>query len=148
MKSELPKRKNVRIQKYDYSKEGMYFVTICTQGRKKILSNIVFENVMYKQMGKEIIGESVKLNLTNIGNIIEENYLNIENEFKNIKLHDYVIMPNHIHGIIEIMERADTRPAPTISDIICSFRTTHQISIGIKECKYEPYQRRFWQRNY
>ena len=150
MKNELPKRKNIRIPKYDYSQIGMYFITICTENRRKILSDIVLENATYMQMGKKVIGESVKLNLTNIGNLINEKYINIENEFKNVKLHDYLIMPNHIHGIIEIVERVDTGPTPTISDIICSFktRTTHEISIGVKERKYKKYQKRFWQRNY
>ena len=150
MKNELPKRKNIRIPKYDYSQIGMYFITICTENRRKILSDIVLENATYMQMGKKVIGESVKLNLTNIGNLINEKYINIENEFKNVKLHDYLIMPNHIHGIIEIVERVDTGPTPTISDIICSFktRTTHEISIGVKERKYKAYQKRFWQRNY
>ena len=123
MKSELPKRKNIRIPEYDYSKEGMYFVTICTQERKKILSEIIYnKNIVGAGLvsARNTKNELVELKLTETGRVIKENYLNIENEFKNIKLHNYVIMPNHIHGIIEIMERADTRPAPTISDIICS----------------------------
>ena len=153
MENILPKRKNIRIPEYDYSQEGMYFVTICTQERKKILSEILYnKNIVGAGLvsARNIKNELVELKLTEIGRVIEKNYLNIENEFKNIKLHNYVIMPNHIHGIIEIMERADTRPAPTISDIICSFksRTTNEISIGIREGKYDAYQKRFWQRNY
>ena len=77
-------------------------------------------------------------------------YLNLENEFKNIKLHDFVIMPNHIHGIIEICKRADTRPAHTLGDIICSFKskTTCYALKGIKNEKYKPFNKRLWQRNY
>ena len=58
-------------------------------------------------------------------------------------------MPNHIHGIIEI-KRADTGPAPTIGDIICSFktRTTGYIIKEIKAGKMEIFEKRFWQRNY
>ncbi len=149
-------RHSIRIPKYDYSQNGYYFITICIENKRKILANIIYGENSKNNVGagpvsaQNIKNEFIKLQLTKIGNIIEKNYLNIENEFKNIKLHDYVIMPNHIHGIIEITERADTGPAPTISDIICSFktRTTHEISLGIKDGKYAPYQKRFWQRNY
>ena len=44
---------------------------------------------------------SAQIELTYVGKIIQEVYINLEKEFKNIKLHNYIIMPNHIHGIIE-----------------------------------------------
>ena len=90
-----------------------------------------------------------KIELTYAGKIIQDLYINLEKEFRNIKLHNYIIMPNHIHGIIEI-KRADTGPAPTIGDIICSFktRTTGYIIKEIKAGKMEIFEKRFWQRNY
>lgn len=66
-------------------------------------------------------------------------------------------MPNHIHGIIEMREMentgpvwADTRPAPTLGDIICWFKsktTSHYIK-GVKQELYKPFNKRIWQRNY
>ena len=136
----IHKRKSIRLKGYDYSQEGYYFITICTQNRQKILSNIVGAGPVSAQ----------NINLTYAGKLREKIYLNLKNEFVNIKLHDYVIMPNHIHGIIEIRERADTGPAPTISDIICSFktRTTGCILKEIKKGKIPPIEKRVWQRNY
>ena len=140
---EIHKRKSIRLKEYDYSNTGMYFITICTQNRECILSRIIAEDV-----GAGPVSAQIKL--TNIGNIIKKSYINLENEYENIKLHDYVIMPNHIHVIIEICDRADTGPAPTIGDIICSYktRTTGLILKGIKEGKFKPFNKRLWQRNY
>lgn len=95
--------------------------------------------------------------LTDIGILFQNIYINLEKEFSNIKLHEYVFMPNHIHGIIEICEWsntrpvwANTRPAPTLGDIICSFKsktTSHYIK-GLKHGLYKPFNKRIWQRNY
>lgn len=76
--------------------------------------------------------------------------MNLEKELSNIKLHEYIIMPNHIHFIIELTERADTGPAPTIGEIICSFktRTTGHAIKEIKKGNLLPFDKRFWQRNY
>lgn len=132
------KRRLIRIKGYDYSRKGIYFITIGTQNRKEILSSVGAGPV-----------SAQKIELTYIGKIIQDVYINLEKEFKNIKLHNYIIMPNHIHGIIEI-KRADTGPAPTLGDIICSFktRTTVYIIKEIKEGKIEAFDKRLWQRNY
>ena len=58
-------------------------------------------------------------------------------------------MPNHIHFIIELTEGADTGPAPTIGEIVCSFktRTTGHAIKEIKKGNLLPFDKRFWQRN-
>lgn len=90
------------------------------------------------------------IRLSNIGKIIEEQLYDLNRQFKNIRLDSYVIMPNHLHVIIEILKRADTRPAPTISEIICSFksRTTNLIIKEIKNEKIQQFDSKIWQRNY
>ena len=70
----------------------------------------------------------VNIGLTKIGSIIDTQWNNIFHQYYNVKLDQYIIMPNHIHGIIiinknNVNERADTRPAPTTSDVICSFKS-------------------------
>lgn len=92
---------------------------------------------------------SAQIELTYVGNIIEKILLNLEENF-NVKIHDYIIMPNHVHFVIEILARADTRSAPTIGQIIKTFKTmsTTIISKEIKIGNIEPYNKRFWQRNY
>ena len=83
----LPERKNVRLKEYDYSNPGAYFITLCTDGRKKILSDIIVGDDAY-------IVPQVKL--TQYGEIVEKYIKSIPGIDK------YVIMPDHIHLIIII----------------------------------------------
>lgn len=64
MKSELPKRKNIRIPEYDYSKNGYYFITICTYNRNKILSNIVGVGVLDDPLAKKTLCKYLPIMLT------------------------------------------------------------------------------------
>lgn len=160
---ELHSRKSIRLKYYDYSLPGYYFITICTHNREQILSKISAKYVgagpvsaqqnEEKELRIKNVGAgpvSARTELTYIGNIVEKELLNLGKEFINIKIHDYVIMPNHIHYVIEICKRADTGPAPTIANIICSFktRTTGLIINAIKNGEIKPFDKKFWQRNY
>ena len=82
-------RRSVRLPDYDYSSPGAYFVTICTAKRKSIFG--------------EIIGNELKIN--EMGNIAYNCWLNITDHFLNTELDEFIIMPNHIHGIIMIKPR-------------------------------------------
>lgn len=75
-----------RLAKWDYSSSGYYFVTICTQNRVCYFGNIT-DNTML---------------LSEIGNIITQHWQNTVIIRPNVQLDEYVIMPNHIHGIIVI----------------------------------------------
>ena len=83
---EIHNRKTIRLKDYDYSKEGMYYITICTNDRDKILGSII----------------DTKVKLSVYGEIVNKEWLGLERRFRSIKLHAYVIMPNHIHAIIEL----------------------------------------------
>lgn len=109
---ELPKRKPTRLKGYDYSIPGAYFVTICTQNRECILGDIVGQGLAPAEM-----------NLSQYGKIAKDQLLDLENRYKSIKIDKYAIMPNHIHVIIIIDNTAGASPCPTISDIICSFKS-------------------------
>ena len=92
--NELKKRKTPRLQDFDYSGVGAYFITVCTHNRKKILSNIV-----------GAIHESPEIKLNSNG-IIVEKYINQLSTRFSLKINKYVIMPNHIHLIVVIDERS------------------------------------------
>ena len=81
-------RRNIRLKGYDYSRAGLYFITICTHNRMNLFGKI--------QHGKMI--------LNSFGNIIKEEWEKTPSIRKNISLGEYCIMPNHFHGIIEILE--------------------------------------------
>lgn len=77
-------RKQFRLKNYDYSQNGYYFVTICTKYQDK-------------WFGEIINGEMI---LSEIGKMAKKYWLEIPKHYPNIKLDEYVIMPNHVHGIL------------------------------------------------
>ena len=102
MEKKLPKRKSPRLKSFDYSTTGAYFITICTQNRKSILSTIV--------------GEGSPLpKLSCYGEIADLWIQRIPEKYQEISVDCYVIMPNHIHLLLSVMKddgRGD--PSPTV----------------------------------
>jgi putative transposase len=147
------RRRSVRLKEYDYSQTGAYFVTICTQNRECLLG--------------EITDGEMKLN--NAGRIVQLAWDKLPRRYLETELDAYVIMPNHLHGIVilhsESVGARSSRPdesktvgagsscpnkgrenrAPTLGTIVAYFKyqTTTQINairnVGIQK---------FWQRNY
>ena len=107
MNSNLPNRKPTRLKEYDYSSPGLYFVTICTHNRKYLLSKIVGEG--FHALPKNI--------LSPIGKEIEKSIQYINNNYAGIAIYKYVIMPNHIHLIVNLQDSGG-RGNPPLQDII------------------------------
>jgi len=80
------KRRSIRLKNYDYSHPGLYFFTICTQDKTNLFGKITDNNMI--------------LNIA--GEMVDKIWLEIPKIFSNSKLHEYVIMPNHFHAIVEI----------------------------------------------
>lgn len=78
--------KSARLQNYDYSQNGMYFVTICTRNKEHFFGEII--------EGKMILND--------LGKIIDQFWQEIPKHFPFVNLDVHQIMPNHLHGIIEI----------------------------------------------
>ena len=84
MDVDYPKRKHVRLKDYDYSQAGMYFVTICTKDRQRILSRIV------TPVGPDApIGPQVRL--TEMGHVVEKYILSMNTAYQRVKVEHYVI---------------------------------------------------------
>ena len=86
IKREMRERKNIRLQNWDYSTPADYFITICTKNREHYFG--------------EIAGGVMQL--SNTGVIAYVLWWEIKNHAKNVELGEFVVMPNHIHGIITI----------------------------------------------
>ncbi len=84
-------RRSIRLPRYDYASAGAYFVTICS----------VQKNCLFGEIKGGIISLSV------IGKIVQEVWLNLPNNFTKIRLDDFVVMPNHLHGIICLIDHSD-----------------------------------------
>jgi putative transposase len=87
-----PHRKSIRLKEYDYSQPGEYFITICTHDHECTLGEIV----------------NGEMQLNKIGKIVEEEWLRTAIIRPDIQLDSYVIMPNHVHGIIVLNEGRGT----------------------------------------
>jgi len=80
-------RRSIRLKGYDYSRSGLFFITLCCEDRKVLFGEI--ENGM--------------MNLNAVGRIVEKEWVNTIKIRKNIALHEFIIMPDHFHAIIEIL---------------------------------------------
>jgi putative transposase len=129
-------RKPNRLPGYDYSKEGIYFITICSKERECIFARVgaglasAPTNEIRSAPTNEITpAPTNEIELTEIGQIIQKQWHEIPKHFDSVSVDEFVIMPNHIHGIVVIKKRtdakpgADARPAPTLGDIVCSFKS-------------------------
>ncbi len=110
----LPQRKTVRLKGYDYSAPGAYFITICVQGRRCILSKIT--------VGEGLAPPAV--HLTAKGKLAEEQIQQIPIRFPTATVDKYVIMPNHIHLILTLRTGAGgASPSPTITQVVGTFKS-------------------------
>ena len=107
---ELPKRKQNRLTKYDYSTPNAYFITICTKNRK---------NLFWRD-AEIIIDRPKNVLLADLGIIVQRGIENISKHYPAISVDHYVIMPNHIHLLLQINTDVSGRSmiAPTMSTVV------------------------------
>ncbi len=157
---ELPQRKHTRLQNFDYSTTGAYFITICTKDRRCVLSKVVGrgqarnpQSSLYSLRGTprapaevqesahalngRAVGrglapaETNGIEYTSFGKIAEHQLLLLEERYPFLSVDQYVIMPNHIHVILILdNQAAGASPRPTVMDIVCAFK-----SLTTRECK-------------
>ncbi|MFH0771891.1 MAG: transposase [Candidatus Omnitrophota bacterium] len=143
MNKKFYSRKQNRLPTYDYSENGYYYITVCTHNQQELFGSI----------------ENDKMILNEYGKIIKDTWLKIPAHFTNVDLDEYIIMSNHIHGIIQIVGARLPRPnedindnvigrgnpAPTLGQIIAYFK--YKSTKQINESRSTP-GRKIWQRNY
>jgi putative transposase len=136
-------RRSIRLRGYDYTQVGEYYVTLCIKDRESVLGEII-RNEMH---------------LTRIGEIVEECWEDIPKHFSNAVLDEFVIMPNHVHGVVILVgarhavpqleippsdeERFGKPVCGSLSTIIRSFK-----SAASNRIHSEGYSAFAWQRNY
>jgi hypothetical protein len=98
--NEIHNRRSIRLRGYDYSSVGSYFITICVQDKKCIFGKI--------HNGKMILNE--------YGKIAHESWKWLEQQYDYIRLYEFVIMPNHFHGIISVVGARGNAPGEPKND--------------------------------
>ena len=127
---ELCQRKINRIPEYDYNQNGAYFVTICTQDRKKVLSDIVGDgSPVPKPTGK----------------IAEEYIRQIPSKYATVSVDQYVIMPDHIHILLRINDGTGY-PSPTLGNVIgwYKYQVTKQVNAQFNHSSEKLFQRSYY----
>ncbi len=115
----LPKRKLNRLNGYDYSSCGAYFITICTKDKQKLFWNNVGANCVRPN----------DYQLSEHGKIVENEIQKLNTVYASVRVDKHVVMPNHIHMIVSD-ELGRPQVAPTISRIIKQFKGAISKQIG------------------
>ncbi len=120
----LPKRKSIRLKEFNYSQSGAYFITICTQNRKNLFWEKCYTNIDNIQ----------EIKLSTYGIIVNDSIKKIAKKYSFVNIEKYVIMPNHVHLLLQINfdDNGQAMPAPTVSNIIGQFKGYVTKQIGFK----------------
>ena len=136
-------RRSIRLKGYGYSQQGAYFITMCTRDRKPVLGRIV---------GDEMVS-------SDLGNVVRSTWEKLPDHYDHAELDAFVVMPNHVHGIIVLKgespetgangKRAGRRPAPTrrhaLPEIVRGFKSLSSRAANKLRGKTGV---SLWQRNY
>ncbi len=123
---EIHHRRSIRLQGYDYTNAGVYFVTICCNQRQHLFGNI----------------DNGEMKINAIGQIVSNLWQKIPQHFPNAELDRFVLMPNHLHGIIVISESAEKS---SLANIVQNFKSISSRKINRISKNYGV---SIWQRNY
>ncbi|MBL7156653.1 MAG: transposase [Candidatus Omnitrophica bacterium] len=151
-------RKSIRLKNYDYTQDGMYYVTVCVNDRKCIFGDV----------------SDGKMILNNEGYMVDEWWRKLPEHFPNVEVDESIVMPNHLHGIIVIVgaplvgalngindratikvahtatSPATIKVAPTLGEIIGAFKsiTTNEYIRNVKINNWPRFGKHLWQRNF
>ena len=131
----MDERKSPRLEGYDYSRSGYYFVTVCTRDRRPYLRETGYD--IQKGDGKACCRRGAQCapaplpSLTRAGEIAERALLQIPAHYPGVAVDKYVVMPNHIHLILTLpCDGGRALRAPTVSRIIRAWKETVTKTLG------------------
>lgn len=114
-----PKRRSPRLQAYDYATEGAYFITVCSDARACLFG--------------EVVGSEVRLSPA--GEVVASEWRQVGIRWSSVRLDVFVVMPNHLHGILWLDQAGQDPPLPTLVGL---FKSGASRKIG----------RSIWQRSF
>jgi len=142
-RNDFPQRQSVRLKRYDYSSSGGYFVTICADGKRCLFGSVVNERMVLNEWGA----------------VADRQWQDLPAHHPNVELDYYVVMPNHVHGILLIhgqqpgtAGRAPTFPrtfgqaiAGSLATVVGSYKSG--VTRRVNALRTSP-DASLWQRNY
>ena len=140
------RRRPMRLRGYDYSQPGVYFVTICIERRDCLLGRV----------------QEAEILLSDAGRKVARWWREIHHKFPTIEIDEFIVMPNHFHGIVVLVEPdrvgADLRVCPgggrhagvPLHTVVQWFKTmtTNEYIREVKQSGWRPFLGKLWQRNY
>jgi REP element-mobilizing transposase RayT len=138
------RRRSPRLPDYDYSQPGVYFVTICVWKRTNLLGEIKHDGVLLNAAGR----------------MVGDVWSNLPQRFPFVALDAFVIMPDHLHGIIIIQEQSDlSMQKPAMAQRVCRTSLTEAVGAfksistreymrGVRDHGWPQFERRLWQRSF
>jgi putative transposase len=147
----LPQRRSLRLKSYDYAQAGAYFVTICTQSRACLFGDIVDDRMCPNDAG----------------HLVAVSWNDIRTRFPDVEIDIFVVMPNHLHGIIVLPDVTDARGRasqsalcgtgmsratgiPSLGNVVGAFKSAATVEYihGVKTKGWMKFRRPLWQRSY
>lgn len=131
-------RRSIRLKEYDYSTPGAYFVNLCAEQRE----------CCFGEVGDRVMRAS------DAGRMIEHWWGKLPEKFPSLSLDEWVLMPNHLHGILVLGARSSApslaEPWPTLGEIVGWFKTmtTNEYIRGVKNLGWRCFPGRLWQRDF
>ena len=112
---------SARLKNWDYGNNGAYFITICTSNRKHFFGEIV------------LVDDENEMQLNEIGKLTDQFWAEIPQHFPFVELGNYVIMPNHIHGILIIDKKNVIKSNTAVETLHCNVSTNNTDIVIINE---------------
>jgi len=143
----IHQRRSIRLQQYDYSCAGIYFVTVCVQDRRQLLGRI----------------ENGIIELTGVGQMVHDALINMPSVYADVTLDSFIVMPNHVHALIALVNRTPGFGVILESHSQCNGRDKEDKQVSLADVirrlksytanrywKEHPQtlMKKLWQRNY
>jgi len=127
-------RRSIRWYGYDYAQAGWYFVTVCTQGHVCLFGRVV----------------DGQMRLNDAGRMVQAVWNQLVDHYARVQTDAFIVMPNHIHGIIELTADGAVGGVLSLADVVHRFKTlaTKRYIDGVNQCGWSAFPGRLWQRNY
>ncbi len=127
------RRDRLRWRGYDYTTPGSYYVTLCTQGRRCLFGHVA-EGLLHAN---------------DAGRMVTSVWESIPQTFESVRLAEFVLMPNHLHGLLTL-RREEALPRVKLGTVIqwFKYRTTLEYGRGVRTRGWQRFERHLWQRGF